>query len=914
MKKIFILVAVCGLWFSSVVSQTKEEIKGQAEQRLGTMSPQQIDAAIKQYGMTRSEAEAKAAEYGIDLEEYLTKHQPASLLQPQQPTVGGTTVIIQAPQQTPQPVGQISQGNQTQSAVAETYDVKNDEVDKQKSNKDSKSDIFGLSFFKSGGASFEPSPSIADESYIVGAGDVLKISLWGDAEFTSEFVVDKDGRIVVPSVGPIFVSGYSLADAKKRIQVSMSKSYSGLISNPPRIFLDLSISKLRPIRVFIMGEVTNPGGYLVNNFGSVFNSLFAAGGPKESGSLRDVRVIRNNKTIARVDLYDYLIGAPKTNDLRVNDNDIIFVPLRGKTVKINGQVDRSFQFELLPNENLKKLIEFSGGLRSDVYKERIQVNRIIPFNERVKGQPERKIFDVEFTDIASGKKDYVLEDGDIVTIFRVLNEKLNYVTITGDVWRPGTFQAEKIKTVKELIEAADGLRPTAYKKRAELTRLHLNERLETIVLDLEKVLANDPAHNIALQFRDKLKIYSISDINSDQTITISGYVKNPGFIPYSDNLKLYDVIFPTVADTVFRKNLLMERGDVVRQNSDKRSTTTIPFNVWDVFMKRQGDMVLQGGDRVILYSLDAVEIFQNEVEIFGNVKNPGKYKISDGMTLRDLIIRAEGYTIDAWTVKAEIARTDRFPNGKDSVTRIFFSSIPDFFDTTLSIAQRMQSSAGNFVLRANDKVFIRPNPDYLEPKLVTVNGEVKYWGKYALSKKNETVTDLIARAGGIDANGYARGAKLRRNNQYIRFNLENALENPKGDEDIILQEGDEVFVPVKPNTVLVQGEVNNPGLYGFVKGESRDFYIDRAGGITDSADFALVTYPEGYVMQTDISWFIFNDNPGIPDGSVITVTKIKPPPTLPEGKKEDIDLNKVLRDTITFLASVLTLAILMKQL
>jgi len=215
--------------------------------------------------------------------------------------------------------------------------------------------------------------------------------------------VDTDGRITIPTVGPVFLSGYTLEKAKERLMRSMSKSYAGLVESPPTIYMDVSISKLRPVRVFIMGEVVNPGGYYVNNFASVFNSLFAVNGPKASGSLRQVRLTRNNKPVAKVDLYDYLLGAPKTEDVRVNDNDLVFVPLRGRTVGIKGEVLRPARYELLPGEQLTRLLEFSGGIHTSMYLNRVQLDRIIPFDQRKKGEPDRKIFDIDFARIASGK-------------------------------------------------------------------------------------------------------------------------------------------------------------------------------------------------------------------------------------------------------------------------------------------------------------------------------------------------------------------------------------------------------------------------------------------------------------------------------------------------------------------------------
>lgn len=915
MRKLFFffVTLLIGINISNTTyAQSKAALKSQAESRLETMSPDQIDAAIKQYGLTRSEAESKAQELGINLDDYLKGLSNTSPT-PAQSAPATSVVVVN-----PQPAAATSSDSQQTAIAKAAVSVAVEEQKKQteiltQEKEPGESDLFGQSIFKNTQSNFEPSPSISDKDYVVGAGDVLKISLWGDAEFTSEFTVDKDGRIIVPSVGPVFVSGYTLDNAKKRIQVSMSKSYSGLVSVPPRIFMDLSISKLRPIRVFMMGEVLSPGGYFVSNFGSVFNSLFAVGGPKVGGSMRDILLIRNNKIITHVDLYDYLVGSTKTNDVRVNDNDIIYVPLRGKTVRINGNVRRSFRFELLPNENLKKLIEFSGGLKSDVYRDRAQIDRIIPFKERVKDQPDRKIIDIDFKDIVDGKKDFQLEDGDVVTLFSITDQKLNYVSISGDVWHPGTYQLDKIKTVKDLIAAADGLQPTAYLEKAELTRKFLDEKLVVISIDLKKVMQNDPKENVALQSWDQVRIYSKYEINPQQTITLQGVFKDPGTIPFADSLTLYNVLYTTLADTALRKNILLERGDLIRQNPDKRTTRIISFNPWKLFTTHEGDTSLLGFDRVLLYSRNTMEVVNDTVEIFGHVKNPGRYRLSESMTLKDLLLQAGGYTIDAWAVRAEIARKDRFPNGKDSVIKIYFSDLPDFFDTATTRQEQLQSSAGRFLLRENDQVFIRSNPDYLEQKIVTISGEVSYPGKYVLAKRNGSVSDLLTRAGGITLDGYARGGKLYRDGNALRFNLEDALDNPKGDNDIILQEGDVINIPYKPNTVTVTGEVENPGIYGYVSGESRNYYLDRAGDITDSADFVLVTYPEGYTFKTNLRW-LFGENPSIPDGSTINVVKMKPEPPAEQKTQEDVDINKTLRDTLTFMASVITLIILIRQL
>lgn len=993
---------------NTLVAQTKDQVKQEAEAKLQQMTPEQIDAAIKRYGITRSQAEAKANELGIDLESYL---KGLGSVSSSAPSSTGSVVIVN-PQTQPaiNPEAQATAIEKAAEAVAVEEQKKETEI-LAKKTEPGEQDLFGQSLFKTDASHFEPTPSISDKDYIVGAGDVLKISLWGDAEFTSEFTIEKEGRLIIPSVGPVFVSGYSLEDAKKRIQVAMSKSYSGLVSSPPRIFMDLSISKLRPIRVFMMGEVMSPGGYFVSNFANVFNSLFVVGGPKVSGSMRDVRVIRNSKIVAKVDLYDYLIGNTKTNDIRVNDNDIIFVPLRSKTVTITGKVLRPYKFELLPNENLKKLMEFAGGIRSDIYSDRILVDRIIPFDQRVKGQPERKVLDVDFSEIVKGKKDFTLEDGDVISVYPILDIKENFAKIIGDVRRPGTYQIEKLKTLKDLIDAAEGFMPTAYLQRAELIRSYRNEKLEAITVDLEKVMKGDLSQNIILQPMDSLRVFSIYEINSKKNISISGHVKRPGTYPFAEglsiqkilfdfggyedsvykantylnkgylyrlnedlitrqlitfnvgdlldskkgnidiipgdqikifakdemefvggevsivgrvkrsgslpiltNLTLFELVYQNVglADTVFRESVLLDRADIVRYYPDRKSTYITRFNLWNLYTEQEGDTLLRPGDKIIIYARSAVEFDDDDVEIYGSVKNPGKYLRSKNMTLTDLILQAGGYTEDAWAFRGEVARLGRKTVGRDSLLFLSFPELPDFFDTTKSRLEILNSTSGKFRLQHRDQVFIRPNPDYQFQRLVTLFGEVTFPGKYPLLKRGEYLSSVIERAGGINRDGYTRGGKIIRGEKEIKFNMEEALDDAEGDEDILLREGDQVVIPFKPNSVQVLGEVNNPGLYGFNDGENLDYYIERAGGVTDSADFVLITYPEGYTFKSSLRW-LFSENPEVPDGSKIFVTKIKPEPPEKETK-ESQSLDQTLRESITFLVSIVTLLVLLQQL
>ncbi|MGA7159612.1 MAG: polysaccharide biosynthesis/export family protein, partial [Bacteroidota bacterium] len=446
-KAILSLISFLLFLFSySTPAQTQAQID-EAKAKLGTMTPGQIEAKISQYGMTMEQAQAKAAQYGVDLQSYLNKL----------PTPGGSTTTTPLPtvdttqHVVPQSVVQIVQN----PAPAESTAVAHPPIDTTKLIGPGGLRYFGYDVFKNVPAAFEPTAGPVDPEYLIGSADVIRVNVWGQVEQRNDLEVDNEGRIFIPTVGPVLIAGQTLEQAQRSITKEMSESYKGLVSSPRTVWLDVTIARLRPKQIFIMGEVNTPGGYSVSTYANVFNSLFWAGGPTVKGSLRDVRLIRNNKVIAHVDLYKYLTGAEKINDVRVQSNDIVFVPPRGKTVSVGGEIRRPGIYELLPEENLRKVLDFAGGILPTTYLERVQIEHIIPFENRVRGDYERTLSDVNFRKVVNDKGDYNLSDGDAVTLFRIDEDKENYVMIEGAVFRPGTYQLEKAPTLRDLVMQAD---------------------------------------------------------------------------------------------------------------------------------------------------------------------------------------------------------------------------------------------------------------------------------------------------------------------------------------------------------------------------------------------------------------------------------------------------------------------------
>ena len=933
---LFISIVICFNSFSmhTAYSQSVAQVT-EAKSKLGTMTPDEIDAAIKKYGMTREEADAKARAVGIDLESYLKRRSSDTTPAPQPKTeiniqVSPTQVnpngnvgqpAVQTPTvQTPDVQNPVGPTPVVQTPVVQPPVVQTPEPPKPPKQAPpvmgpGEIPYFGYNLFKAGTSAFEPR-TLIDDQYLIGENDVLSISLWGDFQSYNEYKVDREGRILVNTVGPISVSGYTLERARNVVLNALGKVYSGLKRSPPSMFMDIAVARIRPLRIFIMGEVANPGGYAVSPIGNVFNSLFSAGGPNLSGSLRELKVIRNNKIITKVDLYDYLIGSQKTNDVRINDNDIIFVPLRGRTVGIKGAVLRTAYFELLPGENLKQLIEFSGGIRSTFYLQRIQIDRVVPFEERKNGEPDRKVFDVDSKEILTTDKDYKLEDGDIITVFPILEEKKNYVIIDGAVWRPGTYQLEKISTLKDLVKAADGLLPEFYPEHAKIVRTSDDKQTEIFYVNIDLALKGDFANNMKLQPRDNIYIFSRYEmLAGHDTVTVEGIAKRPGKYPLHQNLTLYDIVCETVglADTLFRKEIYLPRADLVRLNEDRYTTRIYPFNLWDLFVDRIGDTLLMPGDRIIIYPVTAMEFTERYVDVAGKVKSPGRYKLSENMTLFDLLIQAGGYTEDAWSVQAEVARLERTGLGKDSLSRITFAQLPDLFDANKINSEAIANfRASSIRLQHRDQVFIRPNPKYIFQQNVTLDGEVEHPGTYVLSKLNERLSDVIHRAGGVKNSGYSKGGKIIRGGTRLRINIYDAIDDPEGDNDIKLQPGDIISIPSAPFVVQVSGEVNNTGLFSFVDGKKLSFYIEQSGGKTDSADFALITYPTGMVEQAELHWW--SKNPKIPDGSSIHLVKIKPESPEPITVGPKTTTFDFLKDVFAIAVSAVTVIVLASKL
>lgn len=636
------------------------------------------------------------------------------------------------------------------------------------------SNIFGHSLFSSRNLSFEPSANLATPvNYRLGPGDEVIIDIWGASENTIRQTISPEGTILVRGLGPVHLSGMTVKEANSFLQREFSKIYSGISGTEPNSEIKLTLGDIRTIQINIMGEVSVPGTYTLSAFSTVFHALYRAGGVNRIGSLRSIKVVRDGKTFADLDVYDFIMKGKMKDDIRLQEGDVIIVDPYQSLVEIVGKVKRPMFYEMKPTETVATILNYAGGFTGDAYKKAIRLVR--------KSGREHQVFNVDEMDYSV----FRLDDGDMITIDAVLDRFENRVEVRGAVYRAGLYQLDgTVNTVKQLIKKAEGLRGDAFLNRVIIDREHEDLSHEIIAIDLGGLL-NGTIADIPLQKNDILYIPSITDLKEEETVAI-----------------------------------------------------------------------------------------------YGEVANPGTFLFSKNMTIEDLLVQAGGLLEEAATTRVEVTRRI-----KDPKSTSFSSVLGKTFTFDIKDGFIVGGNAENFYLEPFDAVYIRKSPAYRKQQNVVVAGEVLFSGSYSLLKKNERLSDLVSKAGGVTPDAYVKGARLirklsdeerRRQNDAIRMaqngegkdsisiqklnlsetytvgiDLEKALANPKSDFDLVLREGDVLYIPEYVNTVKISGSVMYPNTVVYQKGKNLKFYINQAGGYGNMAKKkkVYVVYMNGTVSR-----------------------------------------------------------------
>ena len=833
-----------------------------------------------------------------------------------------------------------------------------------------------------------------DPSYLIGPGDEIIIMLWGQTEINEKYTVSRDGYLFIENVGQVFVNSYTLEKLEKKLFKLLKKAYSSLDpqTGNPTTFFDVSLGSLslKPLRVFVLGEVEKPGAYNMKTSATLFTSLYYFGGPKLSGSLRDIQLIRDEKIIAKIDFYEFLQTGLRKNDVSLQRDDVIFIPQRGKTVTTSGEIDRQMKFELKEGEKIKDLLKFAGGLKNTTYTKRIQINRILPQGQRKGINASRTIVDISLSDSAGSGFDSDLYDNDQIRFFSINNDEHNIVKINGHVERPGSYDLGNGLRLLDLIEKADSLKFNAYLDRADIVRNKITEIGKRLIeVNLKKALEGDLSHNIKLESNDVVTIYDYTRMSYFTNVSINGHVENPGVKEFYNGMDVYDLVFlgggfenqkhlkntfmekaeltkkdendkvkdiitfrldsvlvgkgiankkiergdeiriysysevydqdnievtvsgivkrpgryPITKETMlsevlfraggfeddeFKKEIFMERMDIIRQSKFNEQSYIISINLIDLFANiAEKDIRLEKNDKIRVFSNNMFSV-DKKVIIDGSVNNPGEYILAENMTIVDLILEAGGFSGDKKSYRIDLASFEKSEhNFKRKIKTFTFelSSIKDEF-----IIDGIKQKQQQVFLKNKDEVVVRAHPMSDSFEYVTIEGEVLYPGKYVISSENEKVSSLVERAGGLGPNAYAVSSVFKRDGEEIKLSFDKIIKNPRTSSNFMLLDGDTLVIGKKSNLVKINGEVNTPGNYQYFKGKNLRDYIELAGGLSNAADRnkIYIEYPDGRSKQLKKLGF----SPKVLDGSIIYV-----------GIKEDLspfNLTEYITNLTTF--------------
>ena len=627
--------------------------------------------------------------------------------------------------------------------------------------------VFGRDIFNNKELSFEPNMNISTpQKYVLGAGDAVIIDIYGASQKTINSTVSPDGDITIEGFGPVKVAGLTVEQANARLKNQLGARYS---SSKIR----LTVGQTKTIMINVMGEVSTPGTYTLSAFATVFHALYMAGGINDLGTLRNIKVYRQNKLVSVVDIYDYILNGKLTGNIRLTDNDVIVVEPYDCLVTVTGKVKRPMIYEMKKNESVGTLLKYAGGFTGDAYRKAVRLLR--------KTGRELSVYNVGEFDFNT----FHIADGDSIGVDSILNRYENKIEIKGAVFRPGFYNIGKdIHSVRTLIEHAEGLTEDAFTNRAIIHRMKEDRTLEVIAVDVKGILKGTVA-DIPLKKNDVLFIPTKSESQTQKTLTIHGEVHYPGVYMYADN-----------------------------------------------------------------------------------------------ETLEDLVLQAGGLKDKASTVKVDVSR--RIVNPKALSTD---SLISHTFTFALKDGFVIDGTSG-FTLLPFDEVYVRKSPGYSEQQNVEVVGNVMFAGTYTLSTKNERLSDIIKKAGGVTDLAYVKGARLERritpderlrmntllkmaerqnskkdsldtkklnigDTYFVGIELDKALKEPGGDADIVLREHDRIIVPEFNGTVKISGEVMYPNTVSFEKNKSVRWYINQAGGWGNRAkrNHTYIIYMNGTVAK-----------------------------------------------------------------
>lgn len=644
-----------------------------------------------------------------------------------------------------------------------------------------KKKVFGRDIFNNKDLTFEPNMNIATpQNYILGPGDAVYIDIYGASQKTIESTVSPDGEVTIEGFGPVQVSGLTVAQANARLRSTLGARYSSSK-------IKLTVGQTRSIMINVMGEVKNPGTYTLPAFATVFHALYMAGGTNDIGTMRNIKVYRNNRLVSVVDIYDYILNGKLTGNVRLADNDVISVGPYDCLVNITGKVKRPMYYEMKRNESVGTLLKYAGGFTGDAYKKSVRIVR--------KTGREYSVYNVDEFDMSA----FHLADEDSVSVDSILPRFSNMVEIKGAVFRPGMYQVGgDINSVKTLIEHADGLREEAFTARAVMHRMKKDRTLEVVPVDVEGIL-DGTVPDIPIQNNDVLFIPTKQEMMEEQTITIHGEVQYPGIYRYADNETLEDFVLQAGG---LKQTASTVKVDVSRRIVNPKALTTDSVIARTYTFALKDGFVIDGTPGFKLMPFDEVYVRkspgyykQQNVVVEGEVMFSGTYTLSKkNQRLSDLIKSAGGVNDRGYVAGARLER---------KVNESERARMEAVLKKAKEEAEQMEIEAA----KENKKIDLKDSEKI---------------------KKFE-IPEFYS----------------------VGIELDKALANPGCDADIVLREGDKIIVPQYNGTVKINGAVMYPNTVGFQKGKKAKYYINQAGGFSEKAKKSqtYIVYMNGTIAK-----------------------------------------------------------------
>lgn len=661
-------------------------------------------------------------------------------------------------------------------------------------------DVFGRNIFNIEQLTFQPNLSMATpENYRLGPGDEVIIDVWGASQNTIRQEISPDGYVNIINLGPVYLNNMTVKEARQLLRQELGKIYADSANN-----IQVTLGNIRTIQVNVMGEVVAPGTYALSSLSTVFYALYAAGGVSDIGSLRNVQVARAGKTVAHLDVYDYIMKGKIQDDIRLQDGDVVIVPAYEELVKIKGKVKRPMFYEMKHGESAATLLKYAGGFSADAYKKSIRVLR--------KDGKEFSVRTVDDTDLSTFK----LMDGDVVSVDSILNRFNNRLEVKGAVYHPGVFELSgSLNTVRQLVEKADGLLGEAFTGRAVLYRERENLTKEVLPVDIEGIL-NGTAPDIALQKNDILYIPSIHDLQDMGKVTISGEVNKPGSYTYADHMSLEDLVITAGG---LKESASLVRVDVSRRIRDPKGTTepdvigqNFSFGLKDGFVvDGEAGFELQPYDQVFVRRSPSYNEQMN-VTVEGEVLYGGAYTLNTkSERLSSLVERAGGVSRYAYVRGAKLRRVaneeelrrmeDVVKMMRREIGEAMANSLGLKVDSTFTVGIDLEAALANpggdadVVLREGDVLMV---PEY--NNTVKVNGAVMMPNTVSYAQ-GKSVKYYLNQAGGYSVNA-------KKNQKFIIY-MNGQVAKVKGSGKKQVEPGCEIVVPNKTKKFNFANIVSN---------------------------------------------------------------------------------------------------------